>query len=212
MSMSVTSDLADQEAEQEAIRPQLQAWSLARLEAACVQKRIHFRESPSMSVHHGIAARRGETVTISIQAALPEPLKVAALAHELGHIYLGHTRSPETGYRRAFRGMTLSIVQDANKEQAADIWAAHLLVYPEVFQWNWELALELPVVWDEVGVSDSGVVLALAIARTSQVLNIPPEMVALWWRTREIVFPEAPRDWLEHTRREALLSDSSDGE
>jgi hypothetical protein len=166
------------------------------LRDSCSLKHIHYREAQAFSSLRGVVVSCGQTLIISICAELPEPLKIAALAHELAHVYLGHMTATKPNALRLTQGMLLAFLQDADKEYAANVWAAHLLVQPAVFQWCLDAT--------GAGPDPDEAALDTAVTRTVQLLHIPPEVVKLWWVTRNVVFPETPSRWLQQARREVL--------
>lgn len=176
--------------------PQWDAWSVEKLRESCSRKHIYYREAQAFSTLHGVVVSCGNTLIISIRAELPAPLKIAALAHELAHVYLGHVTGAKPNALRMTQGMLLAFLQDADKEHLANVWAAHLLVEPSVFQSCLDAT--------GAGSDPDERALEAAVTKTVQLLNIPPEVVKLWWVTRSAVFPEAPSKWLQQARREVL--------
>jgi hypothetical protein len=81
-------------------------------------------------------------------------------------------------------------LDDEEKELEASVWAAHLLVRPEVFEENLEAALQATNGNQEEAI-------AHAIEEAANALNIPAETVALWVEHRDATFAVDPLEWLE---------------
>ncbi len=164
-------------------------WTLADLRAACERKRIRYEETPVYENLRGVVVSYGRTSIISVKQTLPEREKIAVLAHELAHIALEHTHDrPQYMLPSMGDDGSQSFDHDPEKEHQAQIWAAHLLVQPEVFD-------QLLSDAQASGASKSHA-LRLAAEQTASALNIPLNMVKLWTQTRDWPFQETPRAWL----------------
>lgn len=159
------------------------AWSVQRLVDACERKAIDYEERPGYENLLGVVITVAGSHLISIKATQADPDKIFAIAHELAHVALKH---PLEGgfihYLRKSDDGAISLYQDAALEQAAHVWAAHLLVRPEVY----ELALREALDDEEE-----------AMRLTAERLNIPRGVVRLWRDHRDWRFPEEPIAWLQ---------------
>src|SRR5689334_3388002 len=108
-------------------------WSVRLLAKVCGRSNIWYKETPVYTTLLGVAITCGGTSTISVRSSLSEPEKIAVIAHELGHIALGHTRISHTEFLRDPRNARIPVSDDEGSELEASIWAAHLLVRPEVY-------------------------------------------------------------------------------
>jgi|SRR5690348_382961 len=175
------------------------AWSVGILTSACEGTGIDYRESQAFSSLRGVVVRCGETLIISVRADLPEPLKITALAHELGHVARGHLYHPAPVWARETNRMFVSFVQGNEKEREADVWAAHLLVRPEVYEQYLHNACARALAEERAEIGIEALV-DEAVAQTSAYLNIPVEVVALWHQTRDAALSEAAQTWLQQIR------------
>lgn len=165
------------------------SWSIDNLRAACERKHIRYEESSVYENLRGVVVRYGRTSIISVKASLPEQEKIAVLAHELAHVALQHTQS-RPQYLLPSSDDSHPFAHDPEKEQQAQIWAAHLLVRAEVFERLLRESRTAHRVENDA--------LQEAIRRTADALNIPASTVKLWTETRSWVFPESPKSWLDH--------------
>jgi hypothetical protein len=154
------------------------AWTVARLADLCRHKGIIYDESSALTGLSGLAAASGDVVLIRVRADLEERERVATLARELGHVYRAQHRQEHLPRRAA---PELLHTGDPAQERDADIWAAHCLVLPEVYE-----TARVAHPGDGAG----------AIAETAERLNIPERMVRLWLEHRDAHFGEDPRTWL----------------
>lgn len=174
--------------------PPQTTWSISALKAVCQRKNIEYEETNAYSNLRGVVVSCGQSSIISVRASLPEAEKIFVIAHELAHIALGHTQPAAMGFLREVRSLEAHAHQDPirdEKEQEANIWAAHLLVRPEVYERCLQEAREKRE--DEAAIQRS------AIECTAALLKIPAYAVELWLSSREVaaLFPEEPLQWLE---------------
>jgi IrrE N-terminal-like domain len=154
------------------------AWTLALLVAACQRKHIIYEESPELTALRGVVATCGQTVLVRVSAKLPLAERLVTLAHELGHVALGHRRGVSGP------GSVSALLQpsDQAQELAANIWAAHLLVRPDIYD-----AARARYRGDKTR----------AVAETAEQLQIPVRIVRLWLKYRAEHLPEDPSVWME---------------
>jgi hypothetical protein len=193
MSVTITNhESADQKVgESLAIIPRWCAWTIVHFESVLASRDIEFTVSPDLSSVEGLVIQCGETQVLIVQAALSEQKKIAAVAHELGHIALGDMsieRFSHHGFRRTTSGALVGILQDVGREHLADMWAAHLLVRPYVYEWCLEQAQ-----WRFPG--NKSRIASEAIKLTADSLNIPDYVVSLWLQTRAREFSLSPYEW-----------------
>lgn len=165
-------------------------WSVQRLVAAGRQRNIWYKETRAFTTLLGIVVSSGESSLIDVKAELSEREKISTIAHELGHIYLGHTHETPLKLLRAMSDLPILYPEDPEKELEASVWAAHLLVRPEVYHAHLEAALRTTG-------GDQEEAVAKAIRETANTLNIPAETVALWIEHRNATFEVDPLEWLE---------------
>ncbi|HEY7350204.1 MAG TPA: ImmA/IrrE family metallo-endopeptidase [Ktedonobacterales bacterium] len=174
--------------------PQSYAWSAQALAEACRNRGIEYEESVAFSSLRGVVVRCGKTIIMSVRASLEEREKIFTIGHELAHLALNYMPSDPIIYLKDTQS-TPHILQDSQKEMEADVWAAHLLVFPEVY----EQALE------EAGAryptEQAQQVQKEAIIYTANRLNIPVQVVDLWLRHRDWPFSEAPQVWFAWANR-----------
>jgi hypothetical protein len=164
-------------------------WSVGKLVAASRQRDIWYKETREFTTLLGVVVSCGESSLIDVKADLDERQKINTIAHELGHVALGHTREEPIRPLRALRDLPGSYSDDTEKELEASVWAAHLLVRPEVYEANLEAALQATG-------GDQGEAVARAVQGTSDELNIPTDTVALWIEHRDATFAVDPLEWL----------------
>jgi IrrE N-terminal-like domain len=160
--------------------------TLVELIDACVRKDIDYEESKVFTHLRGVVVTCGRSSVISVRASLSEADKKFTLAHELGHVALGHTSASAFEYQIETHDM-LKLPSD-EKDHDASIWAAHLLVDPEAYDACLSEA--------QVEFGDSDLAYSTAIVNTAQSLGIPAYAVELWLETRDRVFSEDPKAWL----------------
>lgn len=165
-------------------------WTLERLIEACQRKGIAYEETPSLTRMQGFAVSCGRTFLINVRANLPPDEKLFTLAHELGHIALGRMYTTTLGQVLEWLDTSFGAFQDTAQERNADLWAAHLLVSPEVFG-----ACLTNAQTQSRGVAKHEV-LASAMQRTAEHLGIPRHAVELWHARRDECPTPAPVDWI----------------
>lgn len=165
-------------------------WTLERLVDACRRKGIDYEETPNLASLQGFAVSCGQTFLISVRANLPPDEKLYTLAHELGHIALGRMYTTTIGQVLQWLDTSLAAFQDTAQESNAHLWAAHLLVSPEVF------ALCHADAQVRLDTSREEEILASAMQRTAERLGIPRHAVELWYAHQHEVPTPTPNDWL----------------
>lgn len=163
-------------------------WSVQLLARVCRRSNIWYKETPVYTTLLGVTVTCGQTSTISVQSSLSESDKIATIAHELGHIALGHTQVSHAEFLRNPRDVRLPVIDDEHRELEASIWAAHLLVRPEVY----ERYLD---VLKGAGWSEDDAAMR-AEEQCASALNIPRDVVRLWAQHRYHEFDVEPRAWL----------------
>lgn len=90
------------------------SWSLAQMLRVCEHKGIRYGETSAFVTRRSVVASSGDVVILKVRKELDEPSKVAAVAHEFGHIALGHTAmccaamwDARTGQERVVKSMYL---------------------------------------------------------------------------------------------------------
>lgn len=168
------------------VRHARSATTMNDLVAACSRWDIDYEESQVFIHLRGVVVTCGRSSVISVRASLPKADKLFTLAHELGHVALGHTATSTFEYQ--FEPGDASLPPGDEKDREASVWAAHLLVRPEVF----EAALREAQAEYHNGTRAR----TEAIARTAQRLGIPLYAVNLWLETKDQTFIEEPSAWL----------------
>lgn len=164
-------------------------WSVRLLAKVCGRSHIWYKETPVYTTLLGVSVTCGGTSTISVKSSLSEPEKIAVIAHELGHIALGHTQVSRTEFLRDPRNAEIPVSNDRERELEASIWAAHLLVRLEVYQRYF-------AAWKDAGCSEDDAA-AHAEEDCANALNIPRGVVQLWAQHRHHEFDVEPRTWLQ---------------
>lgn len=164
-------------------------WSVRLLASICERSNIWYKETSAFTTLLGVAITCGQTSTISVRTSLSESEKIATIAHELGHIALGHTRASHMEFHRDLHTPQIPLVDDKTRELEASIWAAHLLVRPDVFHRYF-------AAWKDAGCNDE-VATMHAEEEAATALNIPRDVVQLWVRHRHHVFAVEPKTWLQ---------------
>src|SRR5258707_5139992 len=67
-------------------------WTLEVLVETCRRKGVTYMETSAFRSVRGVTFTCGHTRIVCVQQSLPEAEKIFALAHELGHIALGHVQ------------------------------------------------------------------------------------------------------------------------
>jgi len=165
-------------------------WTLERLIEACRIKGIRFDETHNLTSLQGFAVSCGRTVLINVRANLPREEKLFTLAHELGHIALGRMYTTTVGEVLDWLDTSLAAFQDAAQETSADLWAAHLLVPPELFAAHYAAAKE------RMATSPEEDILASAMRQTARSLGVLPHVVEIWYAHRDECPVPAPASWL----------------
>jgi Zn-dependent peptidase ImmA (M78 family) len=132
----------------------------------------------------------GGTSVIDISAELTEREKISAIAHQLGHIALGHMRRKPIRFLRAMDELPARNSNDTEEEMEACAWAAHLLVQRELY----EAKLDQAQLAHE---GDPGQAAKCAIAMTADALNITPLTVSCRLEHEDANFPVPPLEWLQ---------------
>jgi len=167
-------------------RPTL--WPILALREACQIKQVDYEETPEFVALRGAVVTCGQTAIISVSSSLKDDEKRLTLAHELGHIALGHIRGVPAPYLWEGQDAPLSLTQDKDREREADIWAAHLLVEPEVYAENLQHVQEFE--------QDSTRAAVQAMRQTARQVRLPVRIIKLWLKTRDCPFEETPTTWL----------------
>jgi Zn-dependent peptidase ImmA (M78 family) len=164
----------------------MRPWALTELTDGCERKGYYYQESHVFTNIKGVVVRYGGTTIICLKAALPQREKIATLAHELGHCALDHTCESSDTVTLFEDG--LAVIQDPQREHECDIWAAHLLVSPFAFD---EILRGTTATTrnQQSAIED-------AICVTAHRLNVPSEVVSLWYETRNRCFIPLPLSWL----------------
>jgi Zn-dependent peptidase ImmA (M78 family) len=165
-------------------------WSIDKLRAVCDLKRIRYEETEVYENLRGVVVTYGHTSIISIKESLSEREKIGVLAHELAHVALGHTWHA-AGYLLVPKDGSLPFYRDPEQERDAHIWAAHLLVQPEVFRQKMRNA--------QASGSTGLPATESAIHETAEELNIPEAVVDQWVKTQDWRFGEDPKAWLRRS-------------
>jgi Zn-dependent peptidase ImmA (M78 family) len=188
---SVDLPQTQEEVQPKSSKPLSEDLSLEALVEACRRKRISFEETDQFTVLEGAVVTCGSTSIISVRASLPEPDKRFALAHELAHIALGHGQSAVARYLWGKSTVPAAFQHDRQQEHDANVWAAHLLVQPEVFERNLRVAGSS--IWS------GRRAVARAVKLTAKHSKVPEHVVRLWLDNRHVTFPEVPTTWLERS-------------
>lgn len=169
--------------------PRLFRWPLDDLIEACRRKNVEYEEADDFLAIEGLVTKCGESILISVRASLEDAEKRFTLSHELAHLALSHQdKGKQAGFHFELRGDELVIQQNAAKELEADIWAAHLLVDPEVcgeYLKEWQYYSQA-----------SNDTIDYAIAILSMELGIPSRGVRIWLEHRNHRFNVHPTAWL----------------
>lgn len=182
----VTGDIPDQ---QEA-KPVSALWTLESLVEACQRIGIDYEETANLSFLQGFAVSCGQTYRICVRASLPRDELLFTLAHELGHIALGCMYTTTIGEMLDWLGTSLAAFQDHDLEGSAHVWAAHLLVSPEVFARCHAEAR------GHLAGAHEAAILASAMQRTAERLGVPKQAVEIWYAHQNEIPTPAPNDWL----------------
>ena len=165
-------------------------WTLESLVDACWRKGIDYEETPNLASLQGFAVSCGQTFLISVRSNLPPDEKLYTLAHELGHIARGRMYTTTIGQVLEWLDPSLAAFQDTAQESTAHLWAAHLLVSPEVFASCYAHAHQrLPTARSEE-------LLGSAMQRTAECLVVPRHAVELWYTHQQEVPTPTPTEWL----------------
>lgn len=180
-----------QKAGQRAMVPQSYTWSVKVLKEACEKRGIEYEESEAFSALRGVVVRCGKTIIMSVRASLEDQEKIFTIAHELAHLALNYLPSDPVVYLRDSDAAP-RLIQNKEKEQEVDIWAAHFLVRPEVYE---QCLKEAEALFPPERAVEE------ALARAAHRLNIPVRVVGLWLRSRDKYFAVAPRAWFAGRRQ-----------
>lgn len=172
------------------------SWTLERLIEACRNKGIRYEETRSLTSLRGFAVNCGRTYLINVRANLPGEEKLFTLAHELGHIALGRMHTTTLGQVLGWLDTSLAAFQDTDQEDSADLWAAHLLVAPEVFA---QCLVDVQTRTGRADASRKAELLASAMRQTAEYLGVPPHAVETWYAHQDECPAPAPADWLGGT-------------
>lgn len=182
-----------QKAGQRAMIPQSYTWSVQALKEACEKRGIECEESEAFSALRGVVVRCGKTIIMSVRASLEEQEKIFTIAHELAHLALNYLPSDPVVYLRESDAAP-RLIQNKEKEQEIDVWAAHFLVRPEVYE---KCVQEAEALFPPEQAAEE------ALARAAHRLNIPVQVVGLWLRSRDKHFAVAPRVWFARCCRQS---------
>lgn len=168
----------------------LSPWTLDSLASMCQRKGVVFRESTAFTSLNAVLVRCGTSVSISVRASLPTREKIFVLAHELGHLALDHAStssgSDSSSIPHVNEDLDASVL--GNREQEADIWAAHMLVKPELVAGQMRNSSSRNL---DDGVSETQIAKQIGI-----LLNVPARAVLQWLHHRDHEFEIAPYAWL----------------
>lgn len=89
--MSLPGLLGESEVGPDPVSGDIASWSLAQMLRVCEHKGIRFGETSAFVMRRSVVASSGDVVILKVRKEMDEPSKVAAVAHEFGHIALGHT-------------------------------------------------------------------------------------------------------------------------
>lgn len=163
--------------------------SLEELIKTCQHKHIWYTESSVFTTLRGIAVTCGGTSVIKVSDRLDDAEKLVTFAHEIAHVVLGHTKHTSISYLRDRNPHRVHLLDDADKEREATIWAAHLLVAPDVYRQSLDEA-HTRGFWG----SDA---LEQAMRETAARLGITKEVVRVWVEHQDYTFPVSPAQWLQ---------------
>lgn len=176
--------------DQRGTEPSRVPWTLEGLVEACRRKGIDYEETPNLRCLQGFAVSCGSTFLISVRASLPPDEKLYTLAHELGHIALDRMYATTIGEVLDWLDPSFAAFQDAGLEDSVHLWAAHLLVSPEVFAW-YDADVRA-----RMGGSRPEEILTSAMQRTAEHLGIPRHAVEIWHAHQNEIPTPAPNTWL----------------
>jgi hypothetical protein len=161
-------------------------WTSSDLINACAEKGIPYQETDILTSVLGFVTIYGSSARLSVRAGLPEAIRLAVLARGLGHVALGH----EVGIYLLWETPPTkeSARAQAYAEEAA-IWAAYLLVRPDVWAHSLSDARETT--------DEDAQAVTLAAHQTATSLNIPLSVVELWLRHQGRSFQPQPLVWLQ---------------
>jgi hypothetical protein len=193
----------------------VQPWTVKALIEVCKRKGIVYQETDAFSTLNGIVVQCGSAVTIKVRKSLADPCKVAVIAHELGHLALGHTQyqrtrrwDPRLGVNVELQatGTTLGATENEATDQEggqdsaetgdmghreeveADVWAAYALVHPEVFQQHLNVL--------RADGNDDETACHGAAANVAHDLHLPWHVIERRLYYDDWQFPEPPYKWL----------------
>lgn len=159
-------------------------WKLEHMYAVARRKHVRLWETDAMVSESGVPALHGLTVSlgdravVAVSELLAEPDRVAVVAHELGHLALGHLSTRILPKNPAVGRITGD--HNAELEHSVDIWAAHALVDEGVYD----------------ALIAGGMAPDDALDHTAAALALPEHVLATWAANREIEFDMDPKDWL----------------